>query len=227
MNDRPHEDNVNLDSKVGRSARQSVLQRILLACGLVGPILFTATYLINGALHPGYDLLRQPISTLDLLANGWIQSANFIIFGLLIACFAVALRKELVRGFGATWIPLLQGLVALGLLISGVFVHDPLHTSGDILSFSALVASCFVFARRFAMDSRWRGWATYSIVTGVFILLFIIAFGVAQSHHGFAGLFERLAIIVRSIWTILLAARLLTRPGLLSPQEEGLEAVRN
>lgn len=219
MNTQPHEDNVHLDSQVSRSALQSVVQRLLLACGIVAPILFTATYSIEGALHPGYDLLRQPISNLELVTNGWVQSANFIIFGLLIVCFAFGLRKELVGGFGATWIPLLQGLVALGLIISGVFVHDPLHTSGNILSFSALVVSCFVFARRFAMDTRWHGWATYSIATGVFTLLFIIAFGVAQSHHGPAGLFERMAIITRSIWTILLAARLLAKPGRLSPQE--------
>jgi len=182
--------------------------------------------LIEGAVHPGYDLLRQPISDLDLVTNGWMQSANFIVFGLLIVGFAFGLRKELVRGLGATLIPLLQGLVTLGLIISGVFVHNPLHTSGDILSFSALVVSCFVFARRFAMDTRWHGWATYSMITRVLILLFIIAFGVAQSHHGPAGLFERTAIIVRSIWTILLAAQLLAEPGRLSPQEGRLEPQR-
>ena len=176
MNARPRAENANPDSEAGgiSAAPESVIQRLLLACGVVGPIFFTATYLIEGALHPGYDMVRQPISNLELVTNGWTQSANFIIFGLLIVCFAFGLRKELVRGVGATWIPLLQGLVALGLIISGVFVHDPLHTSGDILSFSALVVSCFVFA----MDTRWRGWATYSIVTGVLVLLFVIAFGV-------------------------------------------------
>ena len=218
MSTQSHENAPHLENTVSEiSAPRSLGERLFIACGIVGPILFTATYLIEGALHPGYDLIRQPISNLELVSNGWTQSANFVLFGLLIVCFAFGLRKELVRGFGVNSIPLLQGLVALGLMISGVFTHDPLHTSGDILSFSALFVNCLVFARRVSRDPRWHGWATYTIATGVLMMVFVIAFGVAYHNHGPAGIFERLAIIVRSIWTILLSARLLTRPGSLVP----------
>src|SRR5690348_7289944 len=108
MNAQSRAENANPESKGGgiSAASESVIQRLLLACGVVGPILFTTTYLIEGALHPGYDLVRQPISDLELVTNGWTQSANFILFGLLIACFAFGLRKELVRGVGVIWIPL-------------------------------------------------------------------------------------------------------------------------
>lgn len=217
MNLRSDAENANLESKVGGiAAPESIVQRLLLACGIIGPILFTTTYFIEGALHPGYDLIREPISNLELVSHGWTQSANFILFGLFIICFTFGLRKELGRGFGVNSIPLIQGLVALGLLISGAFTHDPLHTSGDIVSFSASFVNCFVFARRFSGDSRWHGWATYTIATGVLMMVFIIAFGVAYHNQGPAGIFERLAIIIRSIWTILLAVRLLARPGSLA-----------
>ncbi len=51
---------------------------------MVGPIIFNAAYLVEGATHPGYDALRQPISALSLRPGGWMQMANFVVFGLLI-----------------------------------------------------------------------------------------------------------------------------------------------
>ncbi len=58
---------------------RSMAQTLLLSCGILGSILFTATYLIEGALHPGYDLMRQTISSLELVSNGWTQQVNFIV----------------------------------------------------------------------------------------------------------------------------------------------------
>ncbi len=143
---------------------------------------------------------------------------NFIVFGLLVCCFAVGLRKELSGGFGATAFPILQVLVALGLIISGIFVYDPLHTVGDYISFLSIVIGFFVIARRFAQEPHWgMGWAVYSIVSAILVMGFLAAFGTALSQGGPAGLFERLAGLVRSIWTILFVGRLLAGTR-LSPQ---------
>jgi hypothetical membrane protein len=203
---------------------QSLTQRLLLTCGVVGPVLFIVAYLIEGIIHPGYDLLRQTISELEILTNGWMQVANFIVFGLLIVGFAVGLRSVLVRGKGAIWVPLLEGLVALGLVGDGLFVRDPLHTLFDIMTFVSAMLVSFTFAWRVAGDSRWRGWAIYSIATGILLVVFLILFGVAMAHDGPAGLFERLATLVRSIWTVLLAARLLSGAR-LSPPDAGSSPV--
>jgi hypothetical membrane protein len=201
------------------AASRSVTQTLLLSSGILGSIIFTATYLIEGALHPGYDLMRQTISSLELVSNGWTQQVNFIVFGLFISCFAVGIHKELSGGFGATMFPILQGLVALGLVISGIFIHDPLHTIGDYISFLSIVIGFLVIARRFAQEPHWGiGWAVYSIVSAILVMGFLAAFGTALSHDGPAGLFERLAVLVRSIWTILFAGRLLTGTR-LSPQD--------
>lgn len=193
------------------AASRSVAQTLLLSCGILGSIIFTATYLIEGALHPGYDLIRQTISSLELVSNGWTQQVNFIVFGLLLCGFAIGIRKELAGGFGATLFPILQGLVALGLVISGIFVSDPLHTIGDYISFISIVIGLLVMARRFAQEPHWGiGWTVYSIGSAILVMGFLAAFGTALSHGGPAGLFERLAALVRSIWTILLVGRLLT-----------------
>jgi hypothetical membrane protein len=201
---------------------RSVAQILLLSCGILASVLFTATYLIEGALHPGYDLMRQTISSLEWVSNGWTQQVNFIVFALFISCFAVGVRKELSGGFSATAFPILQGLVALGLLISGIFISDPLHTIGDYITFLSLVIGFFVIARRFAQEPHWGiGWAVYSIGSAFLMMGLLAAFGTALSHGGPAGLFERLAGLVRSIWTVLFVGRLLTGTR-LSPRESVL-----
>lgn len=217
------------------------MQRLLLGCGVLGSVLFTGTFLVEGATRPGYDPWRQPISALSLGAHGWVQSVNFIVFGLLLGCFAVGLRAALAPGVGSRWAPRLQAVAALGLIIDGVFAQDPglgyppgtptpttptvhglLHLLGATLAFTALPARCFVLARRFAKEShaepRWRGWATYSVATGVLFLVLLAAFGMAGgAQAGPAGLFEKLASIVMSVYGISLAARLLAGGGRVSP----------
>lgn len=213
----------------------SVMHRLLLGCGVVGPVLFNVTYLIEGITRPGYDSWRQAVSALGLGEGGWVQSVDFVVFGLLTICFALALRASLVPGVGATWAPLLSGFVGLGLIVVGIFAQDPtpgyppgtttltaptvhglVHLLGTLLLFIARVAWCFVMARRFARESLWRGWATYSVITAILMMVFLAAFGMTSAATGPAGLFERMATIATSLLTLLLAARLLIGTGRLS-----------
>lgn len=137
---------------------------------------------------------------------------------LFLSCFAVGIRRELSGGFGATAFPILVGLEVLGLVISGIFVSDPLHTIGDYITFLSAVLGFFVITRSFAQEPHWGiGWVVYSIGSALLMMGFLAAFGTALSHGGPAGLFERLAGLVRSIWTVLFVGRLLTGMR-LSPQ---------
>ncbi|HZX57981.1 MAG TPA: DUF998 domain-containing protein, partial [Mucilaginibacter sp.] len=99
----------------------------LMCLGASGSILFNIVYFAFGAVTPNYDELRQPIGNLELASHGWIQSANFIALGIFVALFAIGLRKELAGGFGATMLPLLHFLTAFGLILMGVFIHEPAH----------------------------------------------------------------------------------------------------
>jgi len=139
----------------------TVPQRLPLTCGVVGPVLFTGTHLIDGLLRSGYNGWRQPISDLGVGPGGWVQSVNFIVFGILSRCFTLRLRRALVPGIGATWGPALRAVVGLGLIFDGAFPDGSLHQVGDALTFTALPLACFVLARRFAKEPEWRGWATY------------------------------------------------------------------
>ena len=77
--------------------------------------------------------------------------------------------------------------MALGLIISGIFVSDPLHTIGDYISFLSLVIGFFVIAQRFAQEPQWGiGWVVYSIGSALLMMGFLAAFGTALSHSGTA-----------------------------------------
>jgi hypothetical membrane protein len=101
-----------------------ILARLLLAGGVVGPLLFVAAILAQDLTRPGYDPTRQFISVLGLGEAGWIQAANFIASGLLLAGFGVALGSA--PGLGlARWVPTLIVVTGLALAIGGLFPSDP------------------------------------------------------------------------------------------------------
>jgi heme A synthase len=79
------------------------------------------------------------------------------------------------------------------------------------IAFLALMAACFVFARRFAAAGR-RGWAAFSTVTGVLFLgTWMTTFALPGNRA--ANVAFAVAISLVLAWTSLLAARRLTRPG--------------
>jgi hypothetical protein len=207
--------------------------KALLACGAIAGPLFVAVSLVEGAARDGYDPLRHPVSSLALGDSGWVQTANFVVAGLLTLAFAFGLRRALRPGRGSTWGPLLVGVWAIGLLGAGVFPTDPvsgyppgtpdqllrhswygfLHDLFSLPAFVALGAACGVFFRRFAVRGE-RGWAIYSAITGVvFASAFVLAsagFGQAEGLVDLAGLFQRIAVIVGFGWLTLLAVHLLS-----------------
>ncbi len=218
-----------------QTADYSPATRLLIACGAIGPILFIVVFLIEGATRPGYSAWHNFVSDLSESSLGWIQIANFLVCGALVFCFAFGLRRVFRSGRGATWGPLLLGAFGLALIVAGIFVTDPslgydpagapagsqtlhgtIHGVTAPIVFGVLTAATFVFARRFARDPMWRGWAVYSLVTGVVCAVtFIACLATAVlDEHGVlpnspTGLLERIAIIAGWSWIALLAIQLL------------------
>ena len=156
---------------------------------------------------------------------------------LLIACGAIGLRQVFRTGRGSVWGPILLGIFGVALIVAGVFVTDPglgyppgTHTSSPqtlhgaihgvnaIPTFGSLAIAIFVLARRFTGDPDWKGWALYSLITGIlFVGFFIACLVVAQLDQSGvlpnspAGLLERVAIVIGWGWIALLAIRLLSQ----------------
>lgn len=210
--------------------------RLLLACGVVGPLLFIIVFLIEGATRPGYSPFRNYVSELALSNEGWQQIANFLICGACCIAFAVGLRRVWPSGPGSTWGPLAMGLFGFGLIVAGLFVTDPargyppgtpmtgspqtwhgtIHGVNAILVFViALPTACLAMARRFATEPDSRGWAAYSRLVGILVLALFpigIAFGVL-AEHGLpsvpVGIEQRFEIILGWTWIAGSALRLM------------------
>jgi hypothetical membrane protein len=202
-------------------------------CGVLAGPIFIAAFIVEGAARADYDPMRHPVSSLAIGEYGWTQSANFVIAGLLTLGFAISLRHALpVNGKDSVWGPILVGVWAIGLIGAGLFVTDPvggyppgtplriaeystagaLHDAFSLPAFIGLAAASFVYGRRFARRGL-RGWAAYSVGTGVvFVVGFIlssIGFDQNEPFADLAGLLQRLTVIIGWVWLTALAAHLL------------------
>src|SRR6266567_426199 len=226
-----------MQTEKNHEMEQSVVTRFLIAGGAIGPLLFMIVLLIEGATRPGYSAWHNYGSSLSLGDQGWMQIANFLVCGLLTLGFAVGLRQVFQTGRGSVWGPILLGVFGVSLIVAGLFVTDPslgyppgthgsgpqtlhgtIHGLAGLIAFSSLPIASFVMARRFAGDPNWKGWALYSIVTGVLVIVFFIAsttVSVLDESGVLPGLlpacFNALAIIAGWSWIALLAISLLSQ----------------
>src|SRR3569623_1658019 len=185
------------------------LQTALLCSGVIGAVLFTTVYFCFGVISPNYYMIHEPINHLQMQPYGWIQSLNYIVSGLLICAFAVALRKELVSGFGSTLIPFFHFLTGIGSIIMGLSLNPQvqLYTGGAI--FLSLITAILLITSRFSADRQWRGWTTYTILTVLFMIALCAIFVYSANHKGsLTGVFERLIVVTRLVWLFFFTARL-------------------
>src|SRR5437667_11968886 len=216
---------------------QSPVTRFLIAGGAIGPLLFIFVLLIEGATRPGYSAWHNYGSSLSLGDQGWMQIANFLVCGLLTLGFAIGLRQVFQTGRGSVWGPILLGVFGASLIVAGLFVTDPslgyppgthgsgpqtlhgtIHGVAGLIAFSSSAIASFVMARRFAGDPNWRGWALYSIVTGVLVVMSFIAATVvsALDESGVfpgspTGLLIRIGIIAGCGWSSLMGTSIYSK----------------
>lgn len=198
-----------------------------LSCGTIASVLFTVTYLIEGITRPDYSAWQQAISALSLGPGGWVQQVNFVVFGIITIWTAFAWRRFLKGGVGATWYPIFRALEGVGLIVDGFFSQDPavgypkgalltaptlngtIHVVFAFVSITAIALGFFILARRFAKEVHWCAWAAYAVINGVLTIVLIATFGALNGQHSdIAGLFERLATSLGTIWGLLFFARL-------------------
>jgi hypothetical membrane protein len=205
--------------------------RPLLVAGVVGPLLFIVVFIVEGLTRPGYSAWRHFVSQLATGDGGWVQTANFLVCGTLVAAFAIGLRQRLREGRGSVAAPILMFLFACALIVAGLFTTDPalgypvgipqthtahgmIHGFAGLAAFTLLPACALVMSSRFAGDPATRRWALYSAFVAVIIIGCFIAGNVFSTLDATGalpdaptGFVQRIAIIAGWTWITMVALR--------------------
>jgi hypothetical protein len=207
------------------------LSRELLTCGVVAGPIYVAVGLTEMLTRSGFDLRRHSLSVLANGDLGWIHSTMLVVTGALVVAAAVGTRRAFPGGLAGTWGPVLITVYGLGLIGAGLFSADPalgfppgtpadardvswhglLHFMWGGVGFLGLIAACVAFARRFLSLGQ-RGWATCSLLTGVFYLaaFFGVAAGSTQGATTLAvvNVAFSVAVVLGWAWISAIMARL-------------------
>jgi hypothetical protein len=202
----------SVSANAGSRAHVSVTP---LAAGIAAGPVYILVGLAQVLTREGFDIRRHALSLLSNGGLGWIQIANFVVTGLFVIAGAVGCRRALRSQIGGTWGPILLGIYGLGLIGAGIFPADPgrgfppgsettkgisqsglLHFVCGGIGFYALIAACFVFARRFFKQGH-KGLAWYSMLTG---LGFFAAFAAIASGSVSPAVMIAFYIAVVWIW---------------------------
>src|SRR5262245_20835016 len=175
----------------------AAITRSLLGYGvLVGPFYLTVG-LIQAFIREGFDVARHPLSLLANGSGGWIQTANFILSGLMVIAAAVGFKRVL--GPKSFAVSASLGAFGTSMIVAAVFRADPMdgfpvgtplgpptsistmgfaHFIAGALGFISLAVSCFFAARAMSYRkaqpmARLSGLAGLAILLGFFGGFFI------------------------------------------------------
>jgi uncharacterized protein DUF998 len=215
-----------LKSSAAAIRQTAATRRLEALAGVVGSLLFVSVFTIEGARRAGYDAASMYISALSIGPRGWIQIANFMVFGALLLLFARGVAAE----FGSTariGVTLLS-LIGSSFVASGPFVMDPvgvaftqmslhsqLHYLFGAIVFSLAPVSCFVFFRRFGQTPAWRPLRWWTLGLGIVMVVGIgflkVAAFPANALHPWLGVIQRATIIPFFIFVLMFGLAMLRR----------------
>lgn len=205
--------------------RRAAVTRSLLGVGvLVGPFYLTVG-LMQAFVRDGFDLKRHALSHLANGPGGWVQTANFVLSGLMVLAAAVGIARALhpryrvgswfLGGFGAS------------MLVASVFPADPMlgfpagtpegyptsistrglvHFIAGTLGFVSLAVSCFLAA--VAMSRRKASaLARISFFAGLAVPIgFFGGAALTGNAAGIAGIW--ISVVVGWVWLAVMSLHL-------------------
>jgi hypothetical protein len=212
------------ESRTGASS-----SRFLLGCGVVAGPFYLAVGLAQAFLREGFDLARHPLSELANGRGGWVQSANFVLTGLLVLAAAAGLQRTL--GRKAQAMSGFLGAFGASMIVAAVFHADPMdgfpvgtplgppaslstsatiHLAAGALGFLCLAISCFLAARVLSRVSI-RSLARLSLACGLIVVLGFFGGAVIPNPSPVLGIW--IAVIAGWAWLTISSGYLFRRTG--------------
>lgn len=194
----------------------SAVTRSLLGWGVVAGPAYLTVGLVLALTRDGFDLASHQLSLLMLGDDGWIQSLNLVLTGIMVLAAGWGIGRvtggERAGRVGAA----LVALFGLGLVGSGIFPPDPmagfppgstenqvsasglLHLVFGAIEFASVAGACFALAR-WARGRKLEGLRRLSIASGIVILTGFIG-GAALSALAVGVLLLWIAVLVSFGW---------------------------
>ena len=191
---------------------------LLAMSGILGPLVLIISDYTAAFTTPGYNIIRDSISSLALTRMGWLQTIGFLAIGLLVEIYVAGLLLNIRprRGFRPS-VALLV-LFGFGLLMIGAFrtdaasavttVEGTIHGIASKTVFVIFPITAWLMSFSIKHDPRWRHLYLYTVITVIIGFLLIAAVYLAN-HTNWFGLLERLLVANMIIWVEVTAIRLL------------------
>ncbi|MHA2399763.1 MAG: DUF998 domain-containing protein [Promethearchaeota archaeon] len=195
-------------------------QKIFAICGIAAPIIFNMIWILGGILQPGYNHIRDDVSS--LLALGAPNKLLFDIMNLinvgLSITFLIGLNLVMRALKGPKVGPILFLVSSILNLIVALFF--PLNYGGEPTGITGISHLVIVMITGFlnlgGMIAMWRGlrkvdeWAgydKYSLISfiGTFIVTILLVFAAGSE---IMGIVERLVILANNQYFVVLAIKI-------------------
>lgn len=181
--------------------------------------------LLLDAVRPDYSNLSSAVSEIGAVGVRYsvVGQGTFVIHGVLLIAFALGLSRDL-WGSYAKLGPISLILIGTSSLAAGIFPLDTAHPEAftnlahglfTLPGNLASVAAPFLVARRMRHDVRWQGYDSYSLVTGVLlVVLYLLPLLAIITNTAPAWFLENTALAGRayhgilSLWVVVIALQL-------------------
>lgn len=193
----------------------AAVTRSLLGWGVVVGVFYFAVSIVQGLVRDGFDFSEHQLSLLTLGENGWVQTVNFILSGLMTLAAAVGFIRVARAEDGSPWPGRLVGVFGACLILSGIFRPDAmagfpagepeeatasgiLHLVVGAVGFLCVAAAAFAVARWQARrDERSR--ALWSRIAGAVVVVGFVGGGaLSTSVAGVVALW--IAVVTAFAW---------------------------
>ena len=196
-------------------------------CGVVGPVLFTAAWVVSSLRQAGHSATEVQLSGLaaDDARDPQIMVAGFLVLGVCSIGFGIALRRELSPRAAGAWLVIVAGaatvaagvfrrdrLLLVGPGFSGESWHNQVHDVVSGVAYGAMLAAPLVLARRFGSDPDWAvvSRPVQVLALGSAVALVVFASRVVDPWN---GVVQRVAVTLALGTEVLTAAWMLRRPA--------------
>jgi hypothetical protein len=191
-------------------SEKNSLNKVLLICGILAPLLFVCTDILAGILYTGYSFIYQSISELSAVGastRSFVVLLNLVYNVLLIAfvlgIWVTAGRNRLLR---------ITALMILGnVVVTLIWAFFPMQLgeapSGINVGLGAVSVIFFLLAIGFGAAAHKNWFRLFSIgILVTYLILVIFAFMVATTH---IGVQERTMTYSYVLWLAVLSILLL------------------